>query len=443
MAYNPLRELHHSDALLHQRNLARLPPSPVCPETSAPLKARGNTQGLGNRLGWYLTVSALTQSIGRRAVYTTWPNVFGTSAVGSVGQGGNRGYSFDEVNSVISWPSVLRFLEVEAANVSDAARQDFVRGDASAKLRLSSGAVLRAESVPHHPRPYVNDYVPECAWAMLSAWPRRRVSQLPACLTRTTFLQAYAQVQAELRPRVPLCNPHARSYVVLHIRRGDKLMHSRRDKGGPLTEALANATALSSVIATALRPIASATGLPFLLLTDDEDYRAGAIEMMASAGLRVIRGGGGSHGGGSGLLRPCQPQSSVSGLAQRSSSKQSSGGHAVRALADFFAILDAAGVVVIAPKGVGHGQGLQESSFASVAALTGGTPHLTPVAYALGGKMASYQERANDGQPLRGIFFLDRLEEFISKVRFHLYPSVVRHRQRRAPGRRSSAGGRV
>ena len=395
-----------------------------CHATASPLKVRGNTQGIGNRIGWYLTVAALAESLGQRRVFTTWPNAWSRTGhgsrlhtdalgVGTVGHGGNRDYDFDEIRRIVRWPSVLRFLESEAPAQSDAVRQAFIHGGPQARIRLSDGTVLQAESIPHHPKPYVNDYVPECAFSMLAAWPRRRISRLPECLTRSTFLHAYARVQSQLRPRVPLCNPAPRSYIVLHVRRGDKLLNSRRDKGGVLAEALANATALPTVIARALVPIARATRLPFVVLTDGgAAYKAWALEQMERAGLRVLRAMGADA--------PLPPLASERSQSDHESDRRPCaplGNGTARVLSDFFGIVDAAGVVVIAPKGVGPGQGLQESSFASVGALAGGTPHLTPVPFALGGKMASYRQRGNDGQPLRGIYFLDDLKEYLKRAR--------------------------
>ena len=360
--------------------------------TAFPLKARGNTQGLGNRLGWYLTVAALADVLGRRAVYTSWPNVVRHSGA----RGGSRDYDFTEVDRILQWPPVLRFLNDSLAVDS------FLKSPAGI-LQLPDGTHLRGTPIPHHPKPYINDYVPECAWEMLAAWPRRGFSRLPVCIPgRAAFLHAYRRAQAALRPKAALCNPPPKSYAVLHIRRGDKAAWARLDrKGSADREALANATALSTVIATALQPFASATGLPFLVLTDGgRTYQAWAEAQLEHAGLRNWR------------PSPGQPSCCSTAVHNRTECSHSA---VTAALTDFLAIQGAAAVIVIAPRGVGKGPGagLQESSFATVAALAGGAPHLTPVPYALGGKMASYQQRTNNGRPLRNVFFLEGLRAFV------------------------------
>ena len=69
------------------------------PAHHRPLKVRGNSQGLGNRLGWYLTVAALAESLGRRA-FTSW---FNAKAAG-LGHRNDRDYSFAELDRLIRWP---------------------------------------------------------------------------------------------------------------------------------------------------------------------------------------------------------------------------------------------------------------------------------------------------------------------------------------------------
>jgi hypothetical protein len=61
---------------------------------SLPLKARSNSQGMGNRLGWYLTVAAVGEALGRPAVYTSWFN----AKLAGVGHANDRDYDFDRVS---------------------------------------------------------------------------------------------------------------------------------------------------------------------------------------------------------------------------------------------------------------------------------------------------------------------------------------------------------
>ena len=411
MPYNPLRLLHHSAvADMARRTKGRRWPA-SCPAGAPPLKVRGNLQGLGNRIGWYLTAAAVTEALGRSALYTSWPSA---ASQGVRGQGA-RDYDFGLVRQLVHFPAVVHFLEdveTHSSASSFRTREAWLKADSSVPIRLANGSGLYAESIPFHPRPYVNDYVPECAWAMLEGWTKRRLTRLPVgCIARDAFLHAYRRVQSELRPRLPLCNPPPRSYVVLHIRRGDKAAWAerterlgRRDK---LAEQLANATSLRQLIPTVLARIPA----PFLVLTDaGVTYRQWVESELVGAGLRV-------------WTRRCEAACEASSGCWTGGGRNDS---VTPVAVDFFAILDAAGVVVVAPKGVGPGQGLQESSFASVPALAGGAPHLTPVPYAMGGKMAMYQERGNGGRPLAGIFFLEGLHDFVRSVRFKLDPTAAR-----------------
>jgi hypothetical protein len=61
--------------------------------------------------------------------------------------------------------------------------------------------------------------------------------------------------------------------------------------------------------------------------------------------------------------------------------------------------------------------GLAESSFATVAALAGDAPHLTPAPFHQAGKMAAYETRGNGGRPMHGVFFLDDLPRYTNALR--------------------------
>ena len=343
-------------------------------------------------------------------MYTSW---FNAHAVG-VGHANDRDYSFAAVRASVVWPSVLRFVEAEVSSALNASAASAVASawvyekSNRAALRLADGSELRAENVPHHPRPYINDFVPECAWAMVKDWPRRKVWQPPACLTRSLFLRAYRKVQSELRPKgALLCGrPPPRSYIALHVRRGDRLGHAGKaerqaKRTNALAERVANATAFSSVILNALRPIGAATRLPFLLLTDDEAYRAVAEAALREAGLQVL---------------PVAAAATAAAACAHFQSNMADGGAAeARILSDFFALKDAAGVVAIAPLAI-------ESSFATVSALAGGAPHLTPFPKAIGPRIASYARCAPSGN-LENVFFLEHLDAYIQQVlaRKHLW----------------------
>ena len=425
-------------------------PASTCPPSPSLLKARGNSQGIGNRIGWYLTVAALAEGLGRRAVYTSWYNA------GRIGHSNDRDYNFAAVDRLLEWPQVLKFVETDAtvAQANRSARVAFVYAASGVPLHAADGSsMLKADVVPHHPRPYINDYVPECAWAMVSAWPRRKLLSLPPCLTREAFLTAFRRVQSQLRLKssARLCaKPPARTYIVLHIRRGDKLRRAERELRGKVHrprgshtaralgtafhaffspcavfaafhtqivgERLANATSLASVINNALLPVVAVAPLPVVLLTDDgASFRAWAETELRAAGLRVLdRASAGS------ATSACDDgaNDAAKGGGGASNDTPGVGSSVGRILSDFFTIRDAAGVVVIAPGGNGAGTGPQESSFASVAALAGDTPHLTPVGVRIGGKMATYRRCSKEkDHALRSIFFLEHVEAFASRVR--------------------------
>eukprot|EP00966_Prymnesium_polylepis_P135528 3132885-Prymnesium_polylepis.1 len=67
------------------------------------LKVRDNFQGWGNRIGWWLTASALAQSLDSPALWTGWH--------GAPKWQGGRNYDYSEVRRVVQFPSVMRFIE--------------------------------------------------------------------------------------------------------------------------------------------------------------------------------------------------------------------------------------------------------------------------------------------------------------------------------------------
>jgi hypothetical protein len=125
------------------------------------LMVKGNTQGLGNRIGWYLTAAAVARALDR-PVYTSWPNAV---AMGLTKQG-NRDYDYRELARVVRWPRALKFLEEEGGPANQTSDPHMAKasakalGSTSTFLRLPNGTALRAGPIPFHPRPYVNDCTP-------------------------------------------------------------------------------------------------------------------------------------------------------------------------------------------------------------------------------------------------------------------------------------------
>jgi hypothetical protein len=191
----------------------------------------------------------------------------------------------------------------------------------------------------------------------------------------------------------------------------------------PLGATLTNLTAVPALVRNALRPVADATGLPILVLTDGgSSFRTMVEEQIAAAGVPVVHSRRAAGYCGAPAHAADEAATGRTGIGAPADTALGD------VLADFVAILQAAAAVVVAPRGVGKGQGLHESSFATVPALAGDTPHLTPVPFAIAGKMAMYETRGNAGRPLRGIFYLDDLDTFIRAVR----DPQVRYRRRGA-----------
>ena len=363
--------------------------------TTKALRVRDNFQGWGNRVGWWLTASALAKALDRPAVYTGWH--------GAPKWQGGRNYDYAEVRRVVQFPAVLRFIEDSSGAAGS------VAGLPRLKWEELFGA-LDAEEIPYHPKPYVNDYVPETAWQMVRDWGPRRLFRWSRCIDRARFLSEYRAVQQQLRPRIQLCNPRRRSYLAVHVRGAD----NGRDGTGSRPAAAAAGERAEDVPSNAtlhaLASIGAASGKPWLVLSDSEATRT-AVEQRLRTHSQAI------------AERPCvlppHPDANASASAMQT----------LAVLQDFFALVDSAGCVAVA----GHGKGrskvgrsfrLGESSFVTVAALAGDVPLLTPVPFALAGTMARYELLGNGGKPMRGVFYLEDLATFIRA----LGNSAVRYR---------------
>lgn len=210
------------------------------------------------------------------------------------------------------------------------------------------------------------------------------------------------------------------SYLVLHVRRGDKAAYAsghrcsylrancssskqqwrgaagagaKRGKGRRTSPAAAADLFLEERTWLALRRVAlAAPSLPWMVISDGKATAHAArqrLNNMTDGRVRFVS------------LSCNGSRPAAEGMAAMTA----------EVLLDFFAITRARGVIAIAPNSL-H-QGLAESSFATVAALAGDAPHLTPAPFGSAGKMAAYETRGNGGRPMRGIFFLDDLPRFI------------------------------
>jgi len=319
------------------------------------LVVQSNSQGWGNRIGWWLTAAAVGKAV-NKTVATHWPG-------GSV----HGGYDWRIVKRVVGLPSNL-LVDVRPAPT---------------KL---------LHRIPFHPRPYTRDYVPEPAWEMLGLWNEARV--FPRCVGKSTFLHAYRTVQKELRPKLELCLPQPASYMVIHLRRGDRLARGQPSPG------------LGQSVLAALRASGNHT---WLVLSDDHKAGTDAETQLRKHGYalvkprsqRCVRALCAAVGGCTAASSPSPPRHNELPLLVLPNT--------LAMLRDFFAVNLARGVVVSMP----HGDG--ESSFSTVAALAGDVPMLFP--YLRSASSLASWEQANDGGQVRGVFFLDDLAAFSDAVR--------------------------
>jgi hypothetical protein len=229
-------------------------------------------------------------------------------------------------------------------------------------------------------------------------------------------------VQSELRPKRPLCNPPPRSYVILHVRRGDRLrMAAKQLARAPSprarlrAEEISNASALDAVIRNALLPLVTATGLPLMVLSDDDTYREWAEAQLRTAGVRVVRSAEWAERCPHELTHEPTHEPThehLGGAAGRHATdapNEREGWAESRILTDFFAVADAAGAVAVAPL-------FYESSFATVASLARSTPLLTPVPQSTAPQIAAYT-KCTAPAALPSIFFLEGVRTFIERVR--------------------------
>lgn len=221
-------------------------------------RVHGNYQGLANRLGWWLTAIAIAWSLnGSAEVYSFWPGQWPSKCCN---------YDANEIASLMHLPITI------------VSRRVF--------NQLNSSAV----TIPFHPPPYFNDYIMEPAWHMWGGWDERAGLFLRRCLTtKSRYEEAYRRAQALVRPRIELCNPPPRSYVAVHIRRGDKaktasIYFSKRNTTGGEPHIISGTPRMWELLST----IASARpDLSWLFLSDSRAARRDAEARAQANGWRV------------------------------------------------------------------------------------------------------------------------------------------------------------
>ena len=239
-------------------------------------------------------------------------------------------------------------------------------------------ASLQADVIPKMGRStYINDYVPEPAWAALQGWADRgAMPWWPSCASRDSYLAAYRVVQAQLNPtaaaRACFNNPPARSYLALHVRRGDRAKPQRRcgkectRQGGDRPGAFAASAStvavllLSNSTLHALRTVSERDGRPWLVVSDNQQTRIAMELLLRAEGLTVVPPPQSAVAAGACVgLAPAEAAEAAG--AAGATTAAAVGGAAVAELGrgyeatfamlrDFFVLASAAGVVV-APLG--------------------------------------------------------------------------------------------
>lgn len=348
-------------------------------------------------------------------------------------------YDWREIVRLMHFPRRLRFVEdyvqkmVSAGGPRHDSRHD-ANGSATskgpplhdselealAKAAFSQlGRLTYEVPPPWNARPYINDYVMEATWSMVLSYgaPKRQHNfSLPKCLDRDVYFRAYRKVQGEVGPRAPLlrCLPPRKAFLAVHVRGGDKEVHmqgasKRRHTAGQVMYSAAigrhpylrdrRLTISDSLLHDnrtwrALGAVVSAHAqLPWYAVSDTPSMRRYAEERLAGLGARL-----GSP------RTACDAHGAASHDARTDTTRA--------VLRDFFLLHAAAGVVAIAPNTVNNG--LAESSFATVAALAGDAPLLTPAPFVEAGVLPLLEARSQ--ALLRGAFFLDDLSQFILAI---------------------------
>mmetsp|Transcript_7691 Transcript_7691/g.28170 ORF Transcript_7691/g.28170 Transcript_7691/m.28170 type:complete len:343 (+) Transcript_7691:369-1397(+) len=338
----------------------------------------------------------------------------------------------------MTFPAGLHFLEDSLAGAPAASPASVgIWEGTSAAASAAAYRAFEADPMPFHPLPYVNDYSPEPSYTMWESFSRRgtRVCELfvytaqekdaePSCpddskawrevwgphIDKAQYLESYAAVQSELRPRVPLCLPAAGTYLVLHLRRGDRWGGNRQEV--ELTEAVLRLS-LDSIRRS--RDTDDDSGgivgrLPWLVLSDDDATRSAVLADLGRLGF--------SEEPWTCDLQERWPDGRSWRVEPTLQMAQS-----------FFAMYFAAGVLVSAA-------GSPESSFSTVAALAGRVPLLLPVSLQQAGAVHDWVMKGNGGEPMRDLYLMDGFDAWKQAV-------SLRHQAGNSSGRALSRRDRL
>merc|ERR1719293_482050 len=152
----------------------------------------------------------------------------------------------------------------------------------------------------------------------------------PGSISKETYMKAYRDVARQVQPKKDLCIPPRRSYLLVHLRRGDV--------GDP---------GLSTVMESLIK--LKRLDLPFMVVSNRKNAAIDLEQKLLKEGHRVTN-------------RSCLPSELVEHPADFNTAGM---------LQDFFAMSSAAGIIVSARQN-------GESSISTVASAVGQTPLLIP-----------------------------------------------------------------
>jgi hypothetical protein len=245
---------------------------------------------------------------------------------------------------------------------------------------------LPYDEIPFHPKLklwYVNDYTMEPSFKMFEGYAQKGIKcshggypcasdkpfaaiWAPGSISKDTYIKAYRDVARSVQPKKDLCIPNQRSYLLVHLRRGDV--------GDP---------GLSAVMESLIK--LKILDLPFMVMSNRKAAAIDLEQKLLNEGLRVTN-------------RSCLP----SELVEHPMDINTAG-----LLQDFFSMSSAAGIIVSSRQN-------GESSISTVASAVGQTPLLIPHGDQ-NPQLIQWVRQGNDGHPLSNLY-LGAERDFLEAV---------------------------
>jgi len=308
-----------------------------------------------------------------RPVYTYWNLAHGKRLQHGV-------YNWQLMQQLMTFPESLHF--VENNDTTCVFTQKIIEQSCNKHFDQ-----LPYEEIPFHPKLklwYVNDYTMEPSFKMFEGYAQKgtRCHQggypcaidkpfaeiwAPGGISKETYMKAYRDVARQVQPKKNLCIPKSRSYLLVHLRRGDV--------GDP---------GLSTVMESLIK--LKSLDLPFMVVSDSKQNAIDLEQKLLNEGHRVTN-------------RSCLP----SELVEHHKDFNTAG-----LLQDFFSMSSAAGIIVSARQN-------GESSISTVASAVGQTPLLIPHGDQ-NPQLVQWMRQGNEGHPLSNLYF-GAEEDFFEAVK--------------------------